>query len=124
VVDLGQIRIKAKSLELAGDGPGMYSLGEIGCDPKKAAGFTVSYCAQGVPAMWTSMSADGRTRPVASFSDMGFQDLSKSPKPACTEERRGTIYVQKGSMHQADKPFVCAKGDTDNYSWLQLTTTN
>jgi TolA-binding protein len=124
VVDLGQRPLKAKSLELTGGGPGMFSLGETGCDAKKAAGSPVSYCAQGAPVMLTSMSADGRTRPVASFSDMGFQDLSKSPRPACTEERRGTIFIQKGSGRQNDRAIICVKTDTESYNWFQFVTTN
>jgi hypothetical protein len=124
VVDLGHKTLKAESFEGNGPGPGSMSFRSIGCSRPNLAGVSVTYCAQGSPLVLTSLTPDGRTRPVASYSSIGFQDLSTAPKPSCNESLRGTIYVQKGSFHQGDKPFLCVKSDADTYSWLQISTAN
>jgi hypothetical protein len=124
VVDLGHRTLKAESMETTGPGGAMESFGQVGCDQPKAKGFPFSICAQGSPLALTSVTGGGRTRPVASFSEIGFQDVSKSPRPMCNDERRGTFYVEKGSGNQADKPFLCVKSAAGSYNWAQLAITN
>lgn len=121
VVDLGTHRLRAYSLESTGPGGGTMTLGQIGCSKDKATTGIVSYCAEGSPAIFSSMTPDGRTRPVASFSDRGFQDISTSGRPPCNVATRGTIFVQKGAARQADSPLVCVKGSAEEYKWLKLS---
>jgi hypothetical protein len=122
VVDLGHKTLKAESFEETGSGPGMFSFGVVGCSSTKAKNFPISICAEGAPLALNSMTRQGEPRPVASFSSIGFQDVSTLPKPSCNEKTRGTFYIQKGPYHQGDKPFVCIKSDLDSYVWLQITT--
>jgi hypothetical protein len=68
------------------------------------------------------MTPDGRTRPVASFSPSGFQDVSTLPKNECKELLRGTLYVEKGTGRQADRAFLCVRADTGGFRWMQITT--
>jgi hypothetical protein len=127
VVDFGHKTLRAEMLEATGGpGGGFLSFNELGCSAvlEKAPEAKAAYCAQGTPAILNSMAPSGEKRPVASFSDIGFQDLSRSEKPICNEQRRGTIYIQKGKAHQSDVPFVCIKGTADTNSWLQLITGN
>jgi hypothetical protein len=124
VVDLGQKKLKAASLQLTGPGPGVISLGELGCPKDKAQAGTVSYCSQGSPALLNTMTPDGPARPVASLSDIGFQDISKSGRPACTVVTRGTLFVEKGAAHQSDSPFVCVKEASDQYRWMRIAVTD
>jgi len=109
VVDLGHRTLKVESIEATGRGgePSYFSLARFGSPP-----------------IFNTVEPDGQIRPVASYSTIGFQDLSQLPKPLCDEKRRGTIYVQKGGPHQADTPFVCIKGNADGYRWLELATNN
>lgn len=125
VVDLGHKTLKASVLQATGPGASLFSFGKTGCfppDPSFKA--LISLCAEGSPLMFSSETPDGEARPIASFSDIGFQDLSRSPRPECDQKHRGTIYIQKGKAHQADRPFVCIKDASDAYNWLALAGAN
>lgn len=127
VVDLGQRKLKASSLQLTGPGPGVFSLGQLGCPKDKATG-VISYCSEGsaaiFPAIFTAMTPDGRMRPVSSYSDRGFQDVSNASRPLCNVTTRGTIFVEKGAPHQTDSPLVCVKGSSDEYRWMRLAASS
>jgi hypothetical protein len=120
IVDLGNRRVRAKTMETTGPGPGRISFGEIGCPPSVEPGNVVTYCAQGSPLSLFQVTSTGERKPVSSLSPVGFQDVSIAPKPTCTAANRGTIYVEKGTGMVADKPFLCAKKSDNKYDWIQL----
>ncbi|WP_433972769.1 hypothetical protein [Tunturiibacter lichenicola] len=124
VIDLGHKSLRAETVETTSPGGGMTTFGRTGCDQPKARGYPFSICAQGSPLALTSVMADGRTRPVASYSEIGFQDVSKAPRPGCTNDLRGTLYVEKGLAGKADMPFLCIKSASENYTWIQLAVAN
>jgi hypothetical protein len=107
VVDLGHKTLRAEKIETTGAGTSMLSFGNLGCSPADAKGSLISYCVDKSSLALNSMTEAGKTRPVASFSNIGFQDVSTSPKPPCNDGLRGTIYVQKGQSRQPDHP-LCA----------------
>lgn len=122
VVDLGQKTLKARVLEATGPGAGRVAFREAGCSAKDQKD-QIALCAQGSPLMFFAQTSDGN-RPVGSISNIGFQDVSSSPKPTCDQIHRGMIYVQKGGPHQADMPFACIKDASDAYKWLSLVSKN
>lgn len=124
VIDLGQKTLKVEMLQTTGAGAGLVSFGKVGCPSPDLKKWPISLCAEGSPLMFNSLTPGGFARPISSFSDIGFQDISTLPKPTCDLNRRGTIYVQKGGIHQADRPLVCVKSASDTYIWLALTNTN
>jgi hypothetical protein len=119
VVDLGDRDLKARSVSTTGAGPSSLGFLHLGC-PSPDASVQVAYCAQGSPPMLFQRSANGDLRPVSSVSPVGFRDNSSEPKPRCTTEFRGTIYVEKGHEGVADQPVVCAKTSRGDYAWYAL----
>jgi hypothetical protein len=130
VLDLGQTKLKVGAIESTGTGPPAIGLGlaankgSTGCSLEKLGGSAAAYCVTGSPLALNQMTPDGRVRPVASFSDIGFQDLSTLPRSECKDSLRGTLYVEKETGHQADKAFLCVKADAGTFRWLQIATLN
>lgn len=122
VIDLGKHKVKASSIELTGPGPGNFYFGELGCGitPPKGILFCESNSSQ--PVLFQVSSKGNDLRPVSSRSTIGFQDLSNGPKPTCTDELRGLIYVEKGTPGTIDKPFLCVRKPDNTHAWLQLST--
>lgn len=124
VVNLGNRTLIAGQIKTTGPGPAGFSFEAIGCPSTLEAGSKVVYCTQESPSFpmmfFSQRTASGDLRPVASASPVGFQDVSSTPKPACTTASRGTFYVEKGIGTVADKPFLCAKKADNTYSWIQL----
>jgi hypothetical protein len=123
VFDFGQRDVRARTFTATGvGGPSSLSFPTLGCPPVTVAESGVSFCAKGSPpSLYQFVLATHDLRPVASLSDVGFQDSSSTPKPNCTTARRGTFFVEKGSANVADKPFVCVKGTGNGYGWIQLS---
>jgi hypothetical protein len=123
VVDLGKSKLEAGMLALAGPGPMTISSRELGCPTTVEPGAKVAWCPQNSPhgPILSQLSPSDQLRPVSSFSTVGFQDMSNSPKAACNSAKRGTFYVEKGSGDSPDRPFLCARKADADYAWLQLT---
>jgi uncharacterized protein YoxC len=119
VIDLGKRSLKVSSLEVTGPGPSSLGFRDLLC-PSNTGRNPVAYCAKGSPPSLFQLTSTGDLRPVSSFSIMGFQDVSTTPKPNCTADSRGTIYVEKGTGKVADKPFLCARQSDNTYDWTQL----
>jgi hypothetical protein len=122
IVDLGERSLVAKTLEARGPGPSYFSFTRLGCPPPPEEKNFVAYCAQGSPLSLYQVTSAGGVRPVSGLSPSGFQDASTAPKPTCTAANRGTLYVEKGGVKVADKPFLCAKKSDNTYDWIQLGT--
>jgi hypothetical protein len=122
IIDLGNKTLRVGTIESTGTGASMISFGTVGCSPEKAKGSPISFCVNGAPLALNSMTDAGRVRPVASFSEIGFQDVSTGPRPPCDGGSRGTVYIQKGQSHQPDRPFICVKDQLDSFVWLQIST--
>ena len=120
VIDFGKHIIKMGGFEATGTEPPQISFGGGGCPSSVAAGHAITLCAKGVPLTFFQITGSSGPRPVASLSQIGFQDTSTEPKPNCTQAERGTIYVEKGVGRSADKPFLCAKKSDGGYAWIQI----
>jgi hypothetical protein len=122
VIDLGKRDVKARSFTTTGPGAMAISSGEIGCPATVIESMKVTWCPQASPQgpILSQLSPGDQLRPVSSFSTIGFQDMSNSPKAACNVTKRGTLYVEKGNGDATDRPFLCARKADNNYAWLQL----
>jgi hypothetical protein len=131
VVDLGNKGLIASNLtamntlRLGGKGAWLQSFANIGCPPVGSVEqeWKWSLCFRGERAELSIMTHTGLyrgVRPVSSFSTIGFQDTSSTPKPTCNMDSRGTFYVEKGAGNVADKPLLCAKQADGKYEWIQL----
>jgi len=134
VVDIGNRKLKTGPIEATGaisstvTTPGTAYLGfspvGIGCAEKNFSNVAVAYCSTGHPLELNQVIPGSSIRPVASYSEIGFQDMSTLPKKECTQDMRGTIYVEKGEGHRPDKGFICVRVDTNSFRWEQITTAN
>ena len=94
VLDLSNRKVTVKELNTAGPGPSYLEFAAVGCRPLDKAS-KVGYCAKGSPPTLFQQTHEGEPRSVSSLSPTGFQDISSSPRPPCTNASRGTFYVRK-----------------------------
>lgn len=131
VVDLGSKSLVAtdltakNKLTLSGKGPFLMNFAMVGCPPVGSAQpeWPLALCLEGDPAHLAIVTHTGAykgIRPVGSFSTVGFQESSTGPRPVCTEGRRGTFYVEKGTGKIADKPLLCVRKSDNSFEWIDL----
>jgi hypothetical protein len=120
VLELRNKDVTVRTLSTNGPGPSMFSFGRSGCPAAAPPGSTVSFCADGVPLTLYSIYQDGTKRPVASLSTVGFHEASQSPKPTCDEDRKGTLFVEKGGLGVPDKPWLCLHRADNSDRWVLL----
>ncbi len=134
VVDIGNKKFKAGSFESSGTDengiawPSSLMLGNLGCGPSTLnANHSIALCAEKSASrpfvFFSQRSPNGDVMPIASVSPVGFQDASIAPKPACTIATRGTIYVEKGSGGNADRPYLCLRNADASLGWVRLQVT-
>lgn len=119
VVDLGNRELKARSVTTTGEGPSSLEFHHLGCPPPGSTGTGVSFCAQGSPPVLFQKNSNGDLRPVAGVSSFGFRDTSVSPKPTCSVDLRGLLYVEKSDT-KGDGALLCAKRSDGTYAWTAL----
>jgi hypothetical protein len=131
VVDMGHRKLIAGSFETTGtdengkEWDSSVMLGRPGCGPSSLnERHSVALCVLSSPlrpfVFLSQRSPNGDVMPVGSVSPVGFQDVSIAPKPACTVDRRGTIYVEKGNRGGADKPYLCVMNPSGSSRWVEL----
>jgi hypothetical protein len=127
VINLGDKTVRARTFETTGDaGPSSLMFSRTGCGPSSLdTGKKIALCVRDFPSQpfvfWYQRTSSGDERPVASISPEGFQDVSLGQRPSCGASKRGTIFVQKGSSHQADEVYLCLRDANDAYAWSKLT---